>query len=243
MLQVEGLYAGYDRMTVLRNVSLEVPAGEITLLLGPNGAGKTTLLRALSGLVTPQSGDIRADGTDIAKWSTERIARRGIRHVMEGHRIFPEITIEDNIRVGQIGLSRSKRRSEREILNEAFEVFPVLGEKRRLLARSLSGGQQQMLALVQACVARPKYLMCDEPSMGLALALVPDILGFLKRRALEGMGVLLVEQLIDQPLAFADRVVMLRQGEVRFSKSVTDAGDSQSLAQQMLGDALASKEN
>lgn len=241
MLQVEGLYAGYDRMTVLRDISLEVPAGEITLLLGPNGAGKTTLLRALSGLVTPQSGDIRADGTSIAQWSTERIARHGVRHVMEGHRIFPEITVEDNIRLGQIGLARSKRRSEREIFDEAFEVFSVLGEKRRLLARSLSGGQQQMLALVQACMGRPNYLMCDEPSMGLALALVPDILGFLKRRASEGMGVLLVEQLIDQPLAFADRVVLIRQGEVRLSGTVAEVGDSRALAQHMLGDVFATK--
>lgn len=236
MLQAKGLFAGYDRMTVLRDIDIDVVAGQITLLLGPNGAGKSTLLRSLSGQVGLQSGDIRVDGKSIAGWSTERIARHGVRHVMEGHRIFPEITIEDNIRLGQIGLGRSQRRPEREIVDEAFDVFPILGEKRRLLAQSLSGGQQQMLALVQACAGRPRYLLCDEPSLGLALALVPDILAFLKRRAVEGLGVLLVEQLIDQPLAFADRVVLLRQGEVRLAGPVAEVGDAQALAQQMLGD-------
>ncbi|MCZ4497551.1 MAG: transporter ATP-binding protein [Marmoricola sp.] len=235
MLQVEQLDAGYDRMTVLRKIDLQVKPGEVTLLLGPNGAGKTTLLRAMSGLVNPQGGQITMDGQRIDRWGPERTARQGLRHVMEGHRIFPEITVEDNVRLGQVGLPRSRRRSEREVFDEAFGVFPVLGEKRDLLARSLSGGQQQMLALVQAWAGQPRYLLCDEPSLGLALSLVPDILEFLRRRAAEGTGVLLVEQLIDQPLAYADRVVLIRQGEVRLSGHVSQVGDARSLAQQMLG--------
>lgn len=239
MLRVEKLDAGYGRMTVLRDITLEIPEGELTLLLGPNGAGKTTLLRAISGLLPLQAGSVDVDGQSMGGWSPERAARHGVRHVMEGHRIFPEMSVEDNIRLGQAGVPRRGRRSEREIFDEAYDVFPVLGEKHRLDARNLSGGQQQMLALVQAWVARPKYMLCDEPSLGLALALVPEILAFLKRRTSEGMGVLLVEQLVEQPLRFADRVAVLRQGELKFSDVIANVDGPQHVAALMLGDALA----
>ena len=237
-MKVENLSSGYGRMTVLRDVTLEVPEGQLTLLLGPNGAGKTTLLRTISGLISPQSGQIGVDGRSLAGLGPERTARLGVRHVMEGHRIFPELSVEDNIRLGQAGTPRRSRRAEREIFDEAFDVFPVLGEKRHLGARNLSGGQQQMLALVQAWVSRPKYMLCDEPSLGLALALVPDILGFLRRRAAEGMGVLLVEQLIDQPLRFADRVVVIRQGEVKFDEDASQVEGPPQLASLMLGTSV-----
>lgn len=238
MLRVEGMNAGYGRMTVLRDVTLEIPEGELTLLLGPNGAGKTTMLRAISGLTPLQAGSVQVDGVSIGAWGPERSARLGVRHVMEGHRIFPEMSVEDNIRIGQAAVPRASRRAEREIFDEAFDVFAVLGEKRRLEARNLSGGQQQMLALVQAWVARPRYMLCDEPSLGLALALVPEILAFLKRRAAEGMGVLLVEQLVDQPLKFADRVAVLRQGELHFDDVVANVEGPHHVAAMMLGEAL-----
>lgn len=234
MLRADGLNAGYGRMTVLRDIDLTVRPGEVTLLLGPNGAGKSTLLRALSGLSPAQAGRITVDDADATGWGPERTARSGVRHVMEGHRIFPELSVEDNIRFGQINLPRRRRRSEKQVFAEAFEVFPVLGERSKLLARSLSGGQQQMLALVQAWAGQPRYLMCDEPSLGLALSLVPDILGFLRRRAEEGMGVLLVEQLIDQPLAHADQVVVLRRGEVRLSGTVAEVGGKEGVVAEML---------
>lgn len=234
MLSVESVDAGYGRMTVLRGVSLEVHPGEIVLLLGPNGAGKSTLLRTVSGLITPQRGVLSIDGRAITGASAERISRHGVRHVMEGHRIFPELSVEDNIRIGQINLPRSRRRSDQAIFEESFEVFGVLGEKRRLLARNLSGGQQQMLALVQAWVGQPKYLLCDEPSLGLALSLVPEILEFLRRRAEEGMGVLLVEQLIDQPLRYADRVAVLSRGEIRLQGRLEEIGGRDALAEQLI---------
>lgn len=237
MLQVEGLSAGYDRMTVLRDVSLELEPGQLVLLLGPNGAGKTTLLSTMSGLIKPKSGTVRVGGTPISGWAPERVARQGVRLVMQGHRVFPETTVEDNIRLGQINLSRGRRRPEKEIFDEAFDVFGILGEKRKQPARDLSGGQQQMLALVQAWAARPDYMLCDEPSMGLALALVPEILTFLKRRTDDGMGVLLVEQSIDQPLRFADRVLVMRQGEIRFAEDIADVTGVDQLVQEMLGGA------
>lgn len=235
MLKVEDLSAGYGRMTVLRNLDLEVKPGEVTLILGPNGAGKSTLLSAISGLIPVQRGRVIVGDDDISAWKAERIARRGVRHVMEGHRIFPELTVEDNIRLGQISLPAARRRAERTILEEAFEVFPVLGEKRALEARNLSGGQQQMLALVQAWVSQPEFLFCDEPSLGLAMSLIPEILQVLRARADEGMGIVLVEQLIDQPLVVADRVVVLRQGEILASGAVSDFQDREALAALMLG--------
>jgi branched-chain amino acid transport system ATP-binding protein len=235
MLQVEDLSAGYGRMTVLRDVSFGIEPGSLVLLLGSNGAGKTTLLSTIAGLIRPQAGSVQADGTTVSGWAPERVSRRGVRLVMQGHRVFPETSVEDNIRLGQISLPRGRRRPEREIFEEAFDVFSILGQKRSQPARDLSGGQQQMLALVQAWVARPKFMLCDEPSMGLALSLVPDILTFLKRRTDEGMGVLLVEQAIDQPLRFADRVMVMRQGEIRFDEDIANVTGVSQITEQMLG--------
>jgi branched-chain amino acid transport system ATP-binding protein len=239
MLQVKDLSAGYGRMTVLRDVSLHVEPGQLSLLLGPNGAGKTTLLSTMAGLIKPQAGTVEADADVISGWTPERVAKHGVRLVMQGHRVFPETSVEDNIRLGQISVARKQRRPEREIFDEAFGVFDILGEKRRQPARDLSGGQQQMLALVQAWVARPKYMLCDEPSMGLALSLVPEILAFLKRRTAEGMGVLLVEQSIDQPLRFADRVMVMRHGEIGFDRDIADVEGVEQITQKMLGGASA----
>lgn len=235
MLKAEALSAGYGRMTVLRDLDLTVEPGEVVVILGPNGAGKSTLMRALSGLLPLQSGNLSVGGDDVSSWGAERISRRGVRHVMEGHRVFPELTVEDNLRLGQVALPRAKRRPESTIYDEAFSVFPVLGEKRHLAARDLSGGQQQMLALVQAWVSQPEFLLCDEPSLGLAMSLIPDILQFLRARADDGLGVVLVEQLIDQPLVVADRVVVLRQGEILTQGPASDFHDRDRLAALMLG--------
>lgn len=235
MLKVESGSAGYGRMTVLREIDLEFPAGSVTLVLGPNGAGKTTLLRMLSRMIRLQSGSLTLDGASIASVSTEDASRKGIRHVLEGHRVFPGLTVEDNIRLGQIGLPRTRRLSTNEVCDRAYEVFPILGDKRRDLARSLSGGQQQMLALVQAWSSQPRFLLCDEPSMGVAQSLVPDILEFLKRRAAEGMGVILVEQLIDQPLAVADSLVVIKQGLIVAQGSREAMPRRDELVEMMLG--------
>ena len=236
-MQTKSLSAGYGRMTVVRDVSLEIPEGTLSLLVGPNGAGKTTLVNAIAGLLTPQSGSVELDGRSIGGKSPEKVNQSGVRLVMQGHRVFPEISVEDNIRLGQISLPKRMRRPEREIFDEAYDVFGILKEKRRQQARDLSGGQQQMLALVQAWAARRRYMICDEPSLGLALSLIPEILEFLKRRTDEGMGVLLVEQSIDQPLRFADRVMVMRQGEIRFNEDIKNVKGVSQIAAEMLGGA------
>lgn len=235
MLQAESISAGYGRMTVLRDVSLTVEPGEIVLVLGPNGAGKSTLLKALSGLLALQSGRLLLEGRDVTGKKAEGLSKLGLRHVLEGHRIFPEMSVQDNVRVGQIARSRAQRQPEADVLERAFTLFPILGDKRRLLARSLSGGQQQMLALAQAAAARPTFLLCDEPSLGLAQSLIPDILAFFRDRAAEGMGIVLVEQLVDQPLSIADRVIVLRQGEVVAEGEAAAFSDRRILTDLMLG--------
>ncbi|MEH3033698.1 MAG: ABC transporter ATP-binding protein [Aeromicrobium erythreum] len=236
MLESRQVAAGYGALPVVRDVDFSVAAGEIVLVLGPNGAGKSTLMKTLAGFVTPTSGSVELDGQSLVGRTPEAIARAGLRLVLEGHRIFPELSIEDNLRLGQLALPRGRRLPIQEVFERSFDVFPILGRKRLDMAQSLSGGQQQMLALVQAWTAQPKVLLCDEPSLGLAQSLVPEILAFLRDRADEGMGVVLVEQLIDHPLAVADRVVMLRQGSVLVEGPAADFADRDHVARLMIGE-------
>ena len=203
MLRIEHLGSGYGSLPVIRDFSFAPKPGEITLLLGANGAGKTTLVRTIAGFIKPTAGTIEFDGRSLVGLRPDAVAKQGLRLVLEGHRIFPELAVP-----------RSEQLTDADMFERAFEVFPVLGDKRSLPASGLSGGQQQMLALVQAWISNPKILMCDEPSLGLSQALIPDILTFLRARADEGMTVVLVEQLVKQPLAVADRVVFVRAGSV-----------------------------
>jgi branched-chain amino acid transport system ATP-binding protein len=237
MLRVDQLSAGYGRMTAVREISLAVRPGEMLLIIGPNGAGKSTLLSSISGLLRPQDGSVTFAGDDITSWSVERTARAGLRHIMEGHRVFPELTVEENLRLGQLALAPKRRRAEAEVFDAAFEVFPVLGQKRREPARSLSGGQQQMLALVQAVVSEPQAILCDEPSLGMARALVPGILTYLRGVADSGVAVVLVEQLVELPLQFVDQVVVLRQGEIRAQGRADEFRPGGELAQFASGEA------
>lgn len=236
MLTVDQLSSGYGNLPVIRDLNFVAKAGEITLVLGPNGAGKTTLLKTICGFIKHRSGSVRLDQINLGGLKPEQIARQGARLVLEGHRVFPELSVEDNIRLGQVALSRSERRPDQELFERAYEVFPILGEKRKLHASGLSGGQQQMLALVQAWSARPKVLLCDEPSLGLAQSLIPDILRFLRSLADEdGMAVVLVEQLVQQPLAVADRVVFLRQGTVLLDEGPEKFADPEYVSGLMTG--------
>ncbi|MBP6994843.1 MAG: ABC transporter ATP-binding protein [Phycicoccus sp.] len=214
MLRIEHLGSGYGSLPVIRDFSFAPKPGEITLLLGANGAGKTTLMRTIAGFIKPTAGTIEFDGRSLVGLRPDAVAKQGLRLVLEGHRIFPDLSVQDNIRLGQLAVPRSEQLTDADMFERAFEVFPVLGDKRSLPASGLSGGQQQMLALVQAWISNPKILMCDEPSLGLSQALIPDILTFLRARADEGMTVVLVEQLVKQPLAVADRVVFVRAGSV-----------------------------
>jgi branched-chain amino acid transport system ATP-binding protein len=215
MLEVRGLHSGYGRVPVLRGISLSVDPGEIVLVLGPNGAGKSTLLRTISGFIKPQRGAVWLEGRDITGLPPEDVTRRGMRLVLDGHRIFPELTVADNIRLG--GAIRSGRPSFDRLTEEVLDMFPALRDKLRSPGRDLSGGQQQMLALAQAFVAQPKVLLCDEPSLGLAHALIPPILGFLERWAGRGTGIVIVEQQIDIALSVAHRAIVIERGEIKLS--------------------------
>lgn len=216
MLEVKNLVAGYGTIPVLRDVSLIAKAGEILLIGGENGAGKSTLMRALAGFNKPDSGEILLDGRPIGGLAPERIAQSGLRLVLDGHRVFPELSVFDNLRMGAAA-RQGDRAGFNQAVEEIYAVFPILKEKHKLYARDLSGGQQQMLALGQAFIAQPKVLLCDEPSMGLAQALLPPILAFLRRWAQTGTAVVIVEQHLGVTAPFADRAMIIERGQVKFS--------------------------
>jgi branched-chain amino acid transport system ATP-binding protein len=215
MLEITDLHSGYGNVPVLRNIALQVRPGEILLVVGDNGAGKSTLLRTIGGLLRPYQGSIRLENQEIGGMKPEDIARRGLRLVLDGHRVFPEISVWDNLRLG--AALRGSKTGFQESVDEVFEVFPILKQRLSQPARDLSGGQQQMLALGQAFVAQPRVLLSDEPSLGLAQALMPPILAFLKRWAAKGTAIIIVEQHIDIALPVADRAVVVERGRIRLT--------------------------
>jgi branched-chain amino acid transport system ATP-binding protein len=210
LLQTSALYAGYGKIRVLHGVNLTVGAGEIVALLGPNGAGKTTLLRALSGLL-PWSGSVRFAGRDLTGASPRAVVKAGLAHVIEGHRVFTHLVVLDNLLLAGYDLPRGERAARVE---EVLGLFPELAAKRHERAASLSGGQQQILAVAQGLVRRPQLLMLDEPSAGLSPVLVDRVLVVVRRLREAGTAVLLVEQLIEKALALADRVYALARGSM-----------------------------
>jgi branched-chain amino acid transport system ATP-binding protein len=210
LLEVAGLSAGYGKIGVLHAVDLRVGASEVVALLGPNGAGKTTLLRAVSGLL-PWSGSVCFAGRDLAGASPRDTVKAGLAHVIEGHRVFTQLTVLDNLLLAVYGLPRGERAARVE---EALGLFPEIAGKRHERAAALSGGQQQILAVVQGLVRRPRLLMLDEPSAGLSPALVNRVLVVVRRLREAGTAVLLVEQLIEKALALADRVYALARGSI-----------------------------
>ncbi|WP_198368897.1 ABC transporter ATP-binding protein [Roseomonas rosulenta] len=211
LLEVGGLEAGYGKIAVLHGVDLRIGAGEVVALLGPNGAGKTTLLRAISGLLPVTAGSVSFDGQDLSRASPREAARAGLVHVIEGHRVFTQISVADNLLLAGYDLPRGERAAR---IEEALSFFPEIAAKRHDRGGALSGGQQQMLAVAQGLVRRPRLLMLDEPSAGLSPVLVDRVLGVVSELRAKGTSVLLVEQLIEKTLAVSDRVYALAQGRI-----------------------------
>ncbi len=233
MLQVEGLQVGYGKVQALWGISFDVRPGEIVALVGGNGAGKTTTLKTLSGLLRPQGGTMRLDGTPLEQCSTVEIVGRGLVHVPEGRKLFPEMTVKDNLLLG--GFCQSARPHQSSRLEQVFSVFPRLRERQKQIAGTLSGGEQQMVASGRGLMAGPRILMLDEPSLGLAPIMVEEMFRVIGEIHRTGVTVLLVEQNTEHALAIADRGFVLESGRMVLSGTGRDLLANEQVRQAYLG--------
>lgn len=232
LLQIEGIRAGYGAVEILRGIDLHIEAGELVALLGSNGAGKTTLNLTLSGLVPTRGGQVRFDGQDITGWHYRRVVGQGLIHVPEGRKVFPNLSVHENLELGAFTRGRARRA---ENLEKVYGIFPRLRERVTQLAGTLSGGEQQMLAIGRGLMAEPRLLILDEPSLGLSPLLVEEMFSLIGRLKVAGLAVLLVEQNVGQSLEIADRAYVLENGEIRFSGLPADLLASDTLRQAYLG--------
>jgi branched-chain amino acid transport system ATP-binding protein len=230
VLELENLHVRYGSVPAVRGLNLEVGKGELVGLIGPNGAGKSTTLHAIMGVVTPAAGDVRLAGQSVRGRSPEAIARAGIALVPEGRRIFGELSVEENLR---LGLS-ARRGNGPDPLGAAYELFPMLADFRARQAGALSGGQQQQLAIGRALVAEPDVLLLDEPSLGLSPTLVDTVFGALAEIRDRGVSILLVEQRAQRTVALADRTYVLANAELRMTLTAADADDTEKMIQAYL---------
>ena len=234
-LAVEELVAGYGGVIALDRVSISAGTAAITAVLGANGAGKTTLLRAVSGMIRPRHGRVLLDGTDLTGRSPEQMVRAGVAHVPEGQGVIPELTVEENLRVGMMSWHPS-RADRAAALDEAYGRFPPLAERRRKLAAALSGGERQMLVIARALLARPRVLLLDEPSLGLAPRVMAQVMDLVVRLSREGgITIILVEQNARVALAIADHGVVLNLGRVVASADAATLAADVALRHHYLG--------
>jgi branched-chain amino acid transport system ATP-binding protein len=213
MLQITDLAVNYGHIQALRGISIEVGPGEIVALIGANGAGKTTTLAALSGLVRPLRGRVVFDGADITRAQPYEIVRRGLAHVPQSRQIFADQTVEDNLRLGAYTRAR-KGKSVEQLIAREYQRFPILGQRRGQLAGTLSGGEQQMLAISRGLMIEPRFLALDEPSLGLAPLVIKEIARTIKQLSDSGTTILLIEQMATIALALAHRAYVLQTGKV-----------------------------
>jgi branched-chain amino acid transport system ATP-binding protein len=233
MLELGGIDAGYGSFQALFGVSLDVKAGEAVGVIGPNGAGKTTLMRVVSGLIRPRAGTLTMQGTNLLATPAHRIVSLGIAHVPENRRLFPRLTVEDNLKMGCF--MPEARAGHDERLEFVFGLFPRLKERRHQLAGTMSGGEQQMCAIGRALMSDPKLLLLDEPSAGLAPVVVQQIFELVKRIRERGLTVLIVEQNVQQVLRVVDRAYLLEAGTIRHSGSSAEMLESDTIKQAYLG--------
>jgi branched-chain amino acid transport system ATP-binding protein len=225
MLELHDIVGGYGSTTVLRGVSVSVPAGRVVALLGPNGAGKSTTMRMASGLLRPSAGRVVFDGDDVTRVSPSRRAQLGICHIIEGRSIFPSLTVQENLL-----LQTPRGMSKAEVLEQVADAFPALADRRRQIAGTLSGGEQQMLSLMRAYLAKPRVVLVDEASLGLAPLVVDSIFEFLGRIAAAGVSLLVVEQYVNRALELAETVYLLNQGSIVFGGPTADLDEEQIFA-------------
>ena len=236
LLAVKDLVVRYGQVEALHGVSLDVYAGEIVALIGSNGAGKSTTLRAISGMIRAESGSVVFDGQDVTNLRSDQIVRRGLAHIPEGRQIFGDQSVFDNLLLGGVSIDR---RALRALADQEIRRFPVLFERRRQRAGTLSGGEQQMLAISRGLMSRPKMLLMDEPSMGLAPLLVRQVAQTILDLNASGATVLLVEQLASMALAVADRAYVIQNGVVRLEGSSASVSQNPEVVRLYLGGAAS----
>lgn len=233
MLVIDNIVTHYGPVEALKGVSLEVRQGEIVTLIGANGAGKSTTLRTISGLVRPTAGSIKFEGRELTTMPPERIVAMGIAHVPEGRRVFPMMTVTENLELG--AFTRKDGQGIKQDMDRVFALFPRLAERRSQLAGTMSGGEQQMLAIGRALMARPKLLLLDEPSMGLAPLIVEDIFRIIQNVNAEGTTVLLVEQNANLALSVADKGYVLETGRIVLSDTAANLLENEAVREAYLG--------
>ena len=232
LLHVKGLKSGYGVVEVLRGVDLQVMPGELVALLGSNGAGKTTLNLTLSGLVAARAGKVGFDGQDITGLHSRQVVKHGLIQVPEGRKVFPNLSVHENLELGAFTRGRERKQQN---LDKVYETFPRLKERVAQLAGTLSGGEQQMLAIGRGLMAEPRLLILDEPSLGLSPLLVEELFGLISQLRSSGLAILLVEQNVGQSLDIADRAYVMENGQIRFTGTPAELLASDTLRQAYLG--------
>lgn len=232
LLNVKGLKSGYGVVEVLRGVDLQVMPGELVALLGSNGAGKTTLNHTLSGLVATRAGQVQFDGHDLTGQHSKKVVQHGLIQVPEGRKVFPNLNVHENLELGAFTRGRERKQQN---LDKVYETFPRLKERVAQLAGTLSGGEQQMLAIGRGLMAEPRLLILDEPSLGLSPLLVEELFGLISQLRSSGLAILLVEQNVGQSLDIADRAYVMENGQIRFTGTPAELLASDTLRQAYLG--------
>jgi branched-chain amino acid transport system ATP-binding protein len=236
LLEIENVHTYYGQIHALKGVSLTIEKGEIVTLIGANGAGKSTLLRTTSGLLRPHPGSIRLDGEELTRYPPHEIVSKGVVHVPEGHRVFGRLTVTENLEMG--GFAIPDRKRVKENLGRVFNLFPRLKERSKQVAGTLSGGEQQMLAMGRALMVDPRILLMDEPSMGLAPVLVESIFEIIRRLYTEGTTILLVEQNARMALQIAGRGYVLQSGRVVMTNTAENLRQNEMVREAYLGESL-----